>query len=165
MATQHQAIRPGSSVFGSQGGFVGIVQAAGESVIHVLGPTPDRTAYVIPVRNVARALRPGQFVLDCTIAELQSRGWERTPAGVTRQSLHLGSFVYAKHGGYVGVVEATAADVARVRGPGPDTPVYYVPMDAFVGQMAGGRELFLGCSVEELRSKGWLAPPHGQSRD
>jgi hypothetical protein len=71
-----------------------------------------------------------------------------------------GSYVYGRYGGYIGFVEAASDSLLRVRGMGPQTPVYYVPTTAVIGEMAEGRDIFLGCTIAELPTKGWLHPPH-----
>lgn len=78
-----------------------------------------------------------------------------------RTSIKPGTYVYAIHGRYVGRVEAANGYLLRVRGDGARTPVYYVPMAAVAGELPGGREIFLNCSIDELPTMGWMHPPHG----
>lgn len=75
--------------------------------------------------------------------------------------IHPGAHVYGRRGGYVGVVEAAAGSLMRVRAIEPLSRVYYVPTSAVVGSMPGGRELFLECTCDELTQQGWLHAPHG----
>jgi hypothetical protein len=75
--------------------------------------------------------------------------------------IHPGAQVYARHGRYVGVVEAASEGLIRVRTLEPIGRVFYVPQSAVIGCLPGGREIFLACTCEELASKGWLYPPHG----
>jgi hypothetical protein len=155
-----RSIKPGSNVFGSQRGYVGTVQAAGERLIRVVGCSPDKPTYFIPIDAVAHQIAPGEFVLECTIQELGSKCWQGSSVQPHRP-VSACDFVYARHGAYVGVVESATGDVMRVQGPGPDAAVYYIPIDAIAGELGGGREVFLDCSSDELSSKGWLTPRRG----
>ena len=163
MNEPRDSIGPGSYIFGSQGGYVGVVDGIGEGILRVRGPSPDSRVYHIPAAAVVGRLAGREFVLDCPIEELQSRGW-LLPSYEAPGPIMPGGHVYGSRGGYVGVVEAASGDLLRVRGPGPESLVYYVPTEAVAGQLGDGREIVLNYPTEELRSKGWLHPPRGFDR-
>lgn len=74
-----------------------------------------------------------------------------------------GCSVYGSRGGFIGFVEVAGPSLLRVRGRSPFAPLYYVPRSAIVGTLGGGREIFLGCRVDELDRQGWLVPPRPES--
>lgn len=73
-------------------------------------------------------------------------------------AIKTGAHVYGRRGGHVGVVEAADAEELRVRGDGPMSRVFYVPVEAVVGMMPGGREIFLDCLREDLDALAWQHP-------
>ncbi len=74
-----------------------------------------------------------------------------------------GCRVYGRGGRYIGRVEAANSALLRVHGPGPIDEVYYVPSDEVIGSLAGGREIFINCTIDEIDTRGWLKPPHDES--
>jgi len=162
MSRVTRAIKPGSYVYGNVGVYVGQIEAATEGAIRVRGPLPDEALYVIPVEAIAGEMGGGHEVfLDCSLEDLREKGWLIRVQQAPIWAILPGGHVYDAGGGYVGEVEAANNDIVRIRGPQPEELVYYVPIEAISGEIAGGRELFLNCAAEELRAKNWLHPPHG----
>ncbi len=77
--------------------------------------------------------------------------------------IQRGAQVYGRQGRYLGVVEAAGTDLLRVRADEPFRRVYYIPTSAVIGWLPGGREIFLGCTCEELVVKGWMHAPQRTS--
>ncbi len=75
------------------------------------------------------------------------------------EEIRRGSWVYGSRGAFIGTVEGAGITLLRVRGRGPFSPVYYVPLTAVAGVLGDGREVVLDCRIDELDRRGWLAPP------
>ncbi len=73
-------------------------------------------------------------------------------------NVHRGSWVYGSDGGFIGTVEAATPSLLRVHTRSQFSSIYYVPVDAILGQLGGGREVFLGHTLDTL-PEAWLASP------
>ena len=70
-----------------------------------------------------------------------------------------GCHLYGRYGAYIGVVLDAGPATLRVRAGTPRAQVYYVPTDAVIGALPGGREVFIRYRRDELERMGWQHPP------
>ncbi len=75
-------IRPGAHVYGRHGGYVGVVEAATDSLMRVRAREPLSRVYYVPTSAVIGWLPGGhELFLSCTCDELTEMGWLHAPHG------------------------------------------------------------------------------------
>ncbi len=75
-----------------------------------------------------------------------------------RRDIVPGAPVYARHGAFLGRVEAVGHSVLRVMGTGPLAPVFYVPRGSVLGILPGGATI-IDVTRDAIEDMGWKHPP------